>query len=330
MPDLAFVTLVIIIILGLGFDYINGFHDTANAIATSVATRVLTPGRAVLMAAGPQLHRRADRHDRRQDGRQRDRPTGRGDATAGDRRADLGDHLEPDHLVLRDPIEFEPRADLLDRRRGAGRSAGRARSSLAALTKTFQGLGLSPLLGFGGAFAADGRSRSGSSPAPAHASSPPLFGRLQIVSAAYMAFSHGGNDAQKTMGVITMALASYYGWTGDEWRVPFWVVASAATAMALGTALGGWRIVRTMGLKVVELRPIHGFAAETAAATVIEVCQPPRVSPSRPRTSSPARSSASARRSASRRSAGGSPGGSSPPGSSPSPSAPPSAGWSTP
>ena len=86
-----------------------------------------------------------------------------------------------------------------------------------------------------------------------------------------MAFSHGSNDAQKTMGVITLALASYYGWYGDEWNVPLWVILAAATAMGLGTAVGGWRIVRTMGLKVVELRPIDGFAAETAAATVIEV-----------------------------------------------------------
>jgi PiT family inorganic phosphate transporter len=98
-----------------------------------------------------------------------------------------------------------------------------------------------------------------------------LFGRLQVVSAAYMAFSHGGNDAQKTMGVLTMALASYHGWTGDEWAVPLWVVIAAAGAMGLGTAMGGWRIVKTMGLGVVELRPIDGFAAETAAATVIEV-----------------------------------------------------------
>jgi PiT family inorganic phosphate transporter len=98
-----------------------------------------------------------------------------------------------------------------------------------------------------------------------------LFGRLQIVSAAYMAYSHGGNDAQKTMGVITLALASYHGWGGDEWAVPLWVVLSAAAAMGLGTAVGGWRIVRTMGLKVVDLRPIDGFAAETAAASVIEV-----------------------------------------------------------
>jgi PiT family inorganic phosphate transporter len=86
-----------------------------------------------------------------------------------------------------------------------------------------------------------------------------------------MAFSHGGNDAQKTMGIITMALASYYGWTGGQWQVPLWVILASATSMGMGTAIGGWRIVQTVGLKVVELRPINGFAAETAAAAIIEV-----------------------------------------------------------
>jgi len=98
-----------------------------------------------------------------------------------------------------------------------------------------------------------------------------VFGRLQIASAAYMAFSHGSNDAQKTMGIIALALATYHGWGGDEWHVPLWVILSAAGAMGAGTAVGGWRIIRTMGLKVVDLKPIDGFAAETAAATVIEV-----------------------------------------------------------
>jgi len=74
-----------------------------------------------------------------------------------------------------------------------------------------------------------------------------FFGRAQLVSSMYMAFSHGANDAQKTMGVITMALASYYGWTGDRWDVPFWVILAAATAMALGTASGGCASSRRWG-----------------------------------------------------------------------------------
>jgi PiT family inorganic phosphate transporter len=96
-----------------------------------------------------------------------------------------------------------------------------------------------------------------------------IFGRLQILSAAYMAFSHGSNDAQKTMGIITMALVSYYHLA--DFHVPLWVILLCATAMAFGTAIGGWRIIKTLGVKLVQLRPIHGFAAETVAATVIEV-----------------------------------------------------------
>lgn len=129
-----------------------------------------------------------------------------------------------------------------------------------------------------------------------------------------MAYSHGGNDAQKTM-VITMALASYYGWTGSDWKVPLWVIISAATAMALGTGIGGWRIIRTMGLKVVKLRPIDGFAAETAAGTIIEVASRLGIPVSPPRTSSHRPSSGSARPSTSRPCVGGSPGELSLPGS---------------
>jgi PiT family inorganic phosphate transporter len=147
--------------------------------------------------------------------------------------------------------------------------AGWQSIQFAGLAKTLQGLAISPLLGFLGAFLVMvlllwifARSR------PQAVSR--IFGRLQIFSAAWMAFSHGGNDAQKTMGVITMALASYFGWTGSQWGVPLWVILAAGTSKGLGTAIGGWRIVRTVGLKVVELRPINGFAAETVAAAIIE------------------------------------------------------------
>jgi PiT family inorganic phosphate transporter len=154
---------------------------------------------------------------------------------------------------------------------GAGIAAsGTDAIQFSGVRKVLEGMVYSPLIGFLGAFlvligllwlVAKWRPRLVDR----------VFGRLQILSAAFMAFSHGGNDAQKTMGVISLALASYYGWSGSEWHVPLWVILAAATAMGLGTATGGWRIVKTMGLKVVELRPIDGFAAETAAASVIEV-----------------------------------------------------------
>jgi PiT family inorganic phosphate transporter len=94
-----------------------------------------------------------------------------------------------------------------------------------------------------------------------------IFRRLQVVSAGFMAFSHGSNDAQKTMGIITLALFS--GGVIATNDVPWWVIIVAATAISLGTAVGGWRIMHTMGHRVVKLEPVHGFAAETTAATVI-------------------------------------------------------------
>jgi PiT family inorganic phosphate transporter len=94
------------------------------------------------------------------------------------------------------------------------------------------------------------------------------FRRLQVVSAAFMAFSHGSNDAQKTMGIITLALIGA-GILPHGSPIPVWVILMAASAISLGTAAGGWRIIKTMGQRVVKLDPVHGFAAETTAATII-------------------------------------------------------------
>ena len=96
-----------------------------------------------------------------------------------------------------------------------------------------------------------------------------LFKRLQFVSACFMAFSHGANDAQKSMGIITLALLTAGQIPSAE--VPRWVIGACAVAMGLGTAAGGWRIVRTLGMNIVKLEPVHGFAAETGAATVLMV-----------------------------------------------------------
>jgi inorganic phosphate transporter, PiT family len=96
-----------------------------------------------------------------------------------------------------------------------------------------------------------------------------LFGRLQIFSAAFMAFSHGSNDGQKFIG--TFALALVLGGFLPEFRIPLWVIFLCASTMGVGTAVGGWRIIRTMGLRITKLEPVHGFAAETSAALVIEM-----------------------------------------------------------
>jgi PiT family inorganic phosphate transporter len=268
MVDTALLGLVLIVALGLTFDFVNGFHDTANAIATSVATRVLSPGQAVSMAAILNVV---------------------GALTGTAVASTVGRGIVPPEVATQQlvaaalisaiswnlftwwlAIPSSSSHALIFSIVGAGIASAGVRSiQIEGLTKTFQGIVYSPVLGFVIALLLlmvllwiVARSR-------------PLlvnrtFGRLQVLSAAYMAFSHGSNDAQKTMGVLTMALASYHGWTGEEWAVPFWVILAAAGAMGLGTAMGGWRIVRTMGLRVVELRTIDGFAAETAAATVIE------------------------------------------------------------
>jgi PiT family inorganic phosphate transporter len=268
MPSSEFSLLILIVILGLGFDFINGFHDTANAIATSVATRVLSPGQAVAMAAVLNVAGAL---------------TGTAVAsTVG--KGIIDPELATQELVIAAllsaiawnlitwwfGIPSSSSHALVFSIVGAGiASRGVDAIEVDGVTKVLQGMVYSPLLGFLGAFLIlfgllwlFARAR------PGFVSR--IFGRLQIGSAAFMAFSHGSNDAQKTMGVITLALATYYGWSGSEWDVPLWVILAAAGAMGAGTAIGGWRIVRTMGLKVVELRPIDGFAAETAAAAVIE------------------------------------------------------------
>jgi len=95
-----------------------------------------------------------------------------------------------------------------------------------------------------------------------------LFGRLQILSAAFMAFSHGSNDGQKFIGVFSLALV--LGGVLPKFQVPLWVILLCASTMGIGTAVGGWRIIRTMGIRLTKLDPIRGFSAETSAAVVIE------------------------------------------------------------
>ena len=96
-----------------------------------------------------------------------------------------------------------------------------------------------------------------------------VFRRLQVVSAGFVAFTHGTNDAQKTMGVMTLALIATGHVSAENFDVPLWVILSAGTAMALGTYTGGWRIMKTLGQRVVHLEPHQGFAAETATATIL-------------------------------------------------------------
>jgi PiT family inorganic phosphate transporter len=258
--------LVAVIVLAVAFDYINGFHDTANAIATSVATRALRPAHAVAMAAAFNFI-----------------GAFAGTAVAKTIGAGLVDETTTTQVVVAAALLGAIAWNLITWRLGIPSSSSHALiGGLMGATIIAAGVGAldiegivnkvlvplvsSPVIGFSLALAlmvalfwifrrADRR---------------PLarrFRRLQVLSAGAMAFAHGSNDAQKTMGIITLALFS--AGVIDTVEVPWQVIVISATAISLGTAAGGWRIMATMGHRVVELEPIHGFAAETTAATVI-------------------------------------------------------------
>jgi len=149
---------------------------------------------------------------------------------------------------------------------GVAHLGGFSALNLAGLTKIFTALLTSPVIGiFFGYLFMKFIIRLFANKSPGIVNK--YFGRLQILSAGFMAFSHGMNDAQKVMGVITLALVSGGFLTSLE--VPFWVIFICAVAMGFGTAAGGWRVIRTLGHQMLKLQPVHGFAAETAATAVI-------------------------------------------------------------
>ncbi len=283
--DNALVLLGVVVVLALVFDYINGFHDTANAVATVVSTNVL-PGRtAVFLAAlfnfvGAFI----------------------GVGVAKTIGGDIASPTAITQTVVASALLGAILWNLLTWYYGIPSSSSHAliggivgavwcyqvheasapgdalRDLLTSrgVVLTLQGLVLSPLAGLVGGFflmvlllwivrwvrpAVVNRS----------------FRVLQLGSAGFMAFAHGSNDAQKSMGIITLSLAAAGLIAGKvnpaterlEYSPPWWVIIACALAMGLGTASGGWRIMKTMGHKIIKLRPINGFAAESAAALVI-------------------------------------------------------------
>ncbi len=263
----TFFLLLCVIVLAVIFDFINGFHDTANAIATSVSTRVLSPKVAVSMAAVLNMVGALT-----------------GTAVAKTVGAGLVEASCITQITIISALIAAIVWDILTWYLSLPTSSSHAILSgvvgaaiatagtnviiQKGVYKVLLGLIFSPLIGFIlGFFLMLLLMWLFSRSTPSLVSN--LFGRLQIISAAYMAFSHGSNDAQKTMGIITMALVSYYNL--PEFHVPIWVIILCATAMAFGTTVGGWRIIKTLGIRLVHLKPINGFAAETSAATVIEI-----------------------------------------------------------
>ena len=266
MPEGFTAILIAVIGLAVLFDYINGFHDTANAIATSVSTRALSPRVAIAMSAAANfIGALTGTAVAKTIGSGLIAPTAEGGVVVA---AALIGAIAWNLLTWRYGIPSSSSHALIGGLLGASAAAIGFGAWLipGILGKVIFPLVTSPIAGFLVGFAlmvvifnlfrrAHPKTMND------------RFRRLQVLSAAFMAFSHGSNDAQKTMGVMTLALVT--AGVIPAFRVPLWVILLAASAMSLGTAAGGWRIIRTMGTKVVKLDPVHGFAAETTAATII-------------------------------------------------------------
>jgi PiT family inorganic phosphate transporter len=268
VPDGFSLLLIVVVVVAVAFDYINGFHDTANAIATSVSTRALRPTHAIIMSATANFVGALTGTAVAKTIASGIATTPSGDAGQIIVVAALLGAIAWNLLTWRLGIPSSSSHALIGGLIGAviAASGTGALNGQGIFDKVLFPLVASPVLGVLIGFAAMVVLLNVFRNAHPKRIND-RFRRLQVISAAYMAFSHGSNDAQKTMGIITLALVS--AGVLAEPNVPLWVIFVAATAISLGTAVGGWRIIRTMGQRVVKLDPVHGFAAETTAATII-------------------------------------------------------------
>jgi len=262
------VVLVIVVATALAFDFTNGFHDTANAVATSISTRALSPRVAVLIAAilnfvGAFISLEVA-----------------ATVAKGIVEADLvsttiifagligaiswnlitwyfGLPSSSSHALIGGVVGAAFVAEGAESIKAAGLVEEVMVPALIAPLLAFATAGLAILV----SYRIVGRLR----PGPVSRG----FRLGQVVSGSLFSLSHGTNDAQKTMGIITLALIAHGDLTADNFAVPTWVVLSAATAIALGTYAGGWRIIKTMGTKIIKMDPAQGFAAQGAGAAVI-------------------------------------------------------------
>lgn len=274
MPDLTLLTIIAIIGVALIFDFVNGFHDAANSIATVVSTRVLTPLQGVAWAAFFNFIAAFTF----------------GTSVAHTIGAGLIDVHQVDNMVIFAGLVGAVAWDLFTWRVGMPTSSSHALIGgyagaaivkagfgvliLQGWIKTLSFILIAPLLGWalGSLFITIilwlFRKQS-----PAAADR--FFRRGQLVSAGLYSLGHGGNDAQKTMGIIASVLFTAPAYrhlvtnAAGDLTIPFWIVLMAHAAIALGTLSGGWRIIHTMGSKITKLVPMGGFAAETAGAITI-------------------------------------------------------------
>jgi PiT family inorganic phosphate transporter len=258
---------VVIVALALAFDFINGFHDTANAIAMSVSTRALTPRRAIILAASMNLIGALSF-------------TGVAKTIGGK----ITDPFKLEHgltvviatliaAIVWNLITWWFGIPSSSSHAIIGALAGAAIASegwnginYSGFTTIVKWLILSPVIAFVIGFCIMFLfKRIFARSSPHHVNK--VFRNGQVITAAFQSFTHGTNDAQKAMGIITMALV--VAGIQDNLDIPLWVKFSAAIAMAAGTSIGGWKIIKTMGTKIFKIQPINGFSADLASASVI-------------------------------------------------------------
>ncbi len=257
---------ILVIVLAVAFAVINGFNDAANAIATLVSTRSLSPLRAVIMASIMNFVGAAT-------GLAVAYTIGKGIVSPeyidyGVMIAALSAVIIWGGVATRLGLPVSISHSFIAGLVGAAIAAA---GSVAVVWNTFakviSSVAIAPALGFAGGLSLMIaimwllRRR-----APLQVEG--TFSRLQILSSAFMAYSHGKNDGQMPIGIMAMALVIH---TGNEFHIPFWMVALSAGAISMGTLFGGWRVIKTVGIKITALRPVHGFAAMTSAATVVEI-----------------------------------------------------------
>ena len=256
-----------VILLILAAEFVNGWTDAPNSIATVVSTRVLSPYQALAMATVLNaLGAMSGTAVAATIGKDIVQPEVINLTTVG---AAMVGIIFWSTLAWYYGLPTSESHALIAGLTGAGlATAGPSALLWEGWRKVFIGLFFSTFLGFFGGllimallYRLFGNRRPGTVRR--------VFGRLQILSAAFMAFSHGSNDGQKFIGVFALALL--LGGMLPEFEIPIWVILICAATMAIGTAVGGWRIVRTMGLRLTKLEPVHGFAAETGAALTIEL-----------------------------------------------------------
>jgi len=274
MPELAL--LILVIAAAIGFGVVNGFNDAANSVAASIGSRAISPRNAIILAAFCNFA---------------------GAATGQAVAITIGKEILDPATILRLPpvtafliliaalatvIIWGSIATRLGLPVSVSHSfvTGLAASGIAVmgwgvvkwdvLERIGASVAIAPALGFIGGFAlmvvllwAFRRS--------APAKMRVVFSRLQWLTTAFLAYSHGKNDGQMPIGIITFALVIYTGQVGLWDNIPWWVIIVSALAISSGIAMGGWRVIRTVGMKITALQPIHGFATQAAAATVIEV-----------------------------------------------------------